>query len=142
MAGPDLLWRVTLAWQRRVASALKPLDLTHPQFVLLTVTDWLTGQEGPPTQRRIADHAGTDPMTTSQVLRTLEACSSASPGPSDARAKGGLRTTHHHVAAAVPALDFRRHPQRRVKRVGVHRQADDVVAPQVMPDYQILRCSR
>jgi DNA-binding MarR family transcriptional regulator len=104
-----LLWRVTLAWQRRVAAALKPLALTHPQFVLLTVTDWLTAQEGPPTQRRIADHAGTDPMTTSQVLRTLESKGLVEriPDRSDARAKR-VRTTDEGqrlVAEAVPAVE-------------------------------------
>jgi len=44
------------------------------QFVLLTSTWWLTHQGGErPSQRRLADFAGTDVMMTSQVLRTLEA---------------------------------------------------------------------
>jgi hypothetical protein len=30
-----LLWRATLRWQRRIVAALKPLGLTHVQFVLL-----------------------------------------------------------------------------------------------------------
>ncbi|MFJ9843688.1 MarR family winged helix-turn-helix transcriptional regulator [Kitasatospora sp. NPDC101155] len=67
-----LLWRVTLSWQRSIAAALKPHDLTHVQFVLLAGAGWLGAQEGPPTQRHLADHSGTDPMMTSQVLRTLE----------------------------------------------------------------------
>lgn len=67
-----LLWRVTLAWQRSIAAVLKPLDLTHAQFVLLAGAGWLSAREGPPTQRRLADHSGTEPMMTSQVLRTLE----------------------------------------------------------------------
>jgi DNA-binding MarR family transcriptional regulator len=68
-----LLWRVTLRWQRAIASALKPLGLTHVQFVLLASTWWLTHVAGEvPTQRRLADHAGIDPMMTSQVLRALE----------------------------------------------------------------------
>jgi DNA-binding MarR family transcriptional regulator len=84
-----LFWRVTLRWQRKVVGALKPLGLTHVQFVLLVATWWLTHVAGEqPSQRRIADHAGTDPMMTSQVLRVL-----ASKGlvvresdPSDSRA--------------------------------------------------------
>jgi DNA-binding MarR family transcriptional regulator len=68
-----LLWRVTLRWQRAVAAALRPLDLTHPQFVVLASVWWL-GREGePPSQRQLADHTGMDAMTTSQVARALEA---------------------------------------------------------------------
>ena len=36
-----LLWHVTLRWQRDIAAALAPLDLTHVQFVLLATTWWL-----------------------------------------------------------------------------------------------------
>lgn len=68
-----LLWRVTLAWQRQITAALRPLGLTHVQFVLLTSTWWLTTHGGErPTQKRVADFAGTDVMMTSQVLRTLQ----------------------------------------------------------------------
>jgi DNA-binding MarR family transcriptional regulator len=67
-----LLWRVTLRWQRQVTAALKPLDLTHVQFVLLASTWWLTRIAGEiPNQRAVAELAGTDPMMTSQVLRAL-----------------------------------------------------------------------
>jgi DNA-binding MarR family transcriptional regulator len=41
------------------------------QFVLLMSTWWLVEHDGPPTQQALADHAGTDPMMTSQVLRKL-----------------------------------------------------------------------
>jgi DNA-binding MarR family transcriptional regulator len=69
-----LLWRATLSWQRRITAALKPLGLTHVQFVLLASTWWLTRAAGEtPSQRRIAEHANTDVMMTSQVLRTLAA---------------------------------------------------------------------
>jgi DNA-binding MarR family transcriptional regulator len=69
-----LLWRVTLSWQRRIRSVLEPYELTHVQFVLLTSLWWLADHEDhPPTQARLAQHAGTDPMMTSQVTRRLEA---------------------------------------------------------------------
>lgn len=72
-ASPGLLmWRVTLRWQRHMRAALGGHGLTHVQFVLLASTWWLGGEGQPPTQRGIADHAGTDPMMTSQVLRALE----------------------------------------------------------------------
>ncbi len=68
-----LLWRVTLRWQRAMVAALRPLGLTHVQFVLLASAWWLTQVAGEkPTQRRLAEHAATDPMMTSQVLRILE----------------------------------------------------------------------
>jgi len=35
-----LLWHVTLGWQRDVTASLKPLGLTHVQFVLLATTWW------------------------------------------------------------------------------------------------------
>jgi len=67
------LWRVTLSWQRRIRSVLEPYELTHVQFVLLTSLWWLADHEDqPPTQARLAQHAGTDPMMTSQVTRKLE----------------------------------------------------------------------
>lgn len=46
-----LLWRSTLRWQRTIIAALRPLELTHVQFVLLASTWWLTEQSagsGPP----------------------------------------------------------------------------------------------
>jgi DNA-binding MarR family transcriptional regulator len=67
-----LLWHATLRWQRGVAQALAPLDLTHVQFVLLACTWWLNEQGVRPTQVALAAQAGTDIKMTSQVLRSLE----------------------------------------------------------------------
>jgi DNA-binding MarR family transcriptional regulator len=66
-----LLWQVTNRWQAAQRATLKPFGLTHVQFVLLASLAWLD-VEGPVTQRRLADHAATDAMMTSQVLRALE----------------------------------------------------------------------
>jgi len=66
-----LLWHATLRWQRAMRAALDPHGLTHVQFVLLASCWWLTDHGGPPTQRQLADHAGTDAMMTSQVVRAL-----------------------------------------------------------------------
>ena len=35
------MWRAALAWQRDIAAALEPVELTHSQFVLLACTQWL-----------------------------------------------------------------------------------------------------
>jgi DNA-binding MarR family transcriptional regulator len=67
-----LLWHATLRWQRGIAQALAPLDLTHVQFVLLACTWWLNEQGDRPTQIALAAQAGTDIKMTSQVVRSLE----------------------------------------------------------------------
>jgi DNA-binding MarR family transcriptional regulator len=67
-----LLWHATLRWQRGIARALAPLDLTHVQFVLLACTWWLNEQGEHPSQIALAAQAGTDIKMTSQVLRSLE----------------------------------------------------------------------
>jgi DNA-binding MarR family transcriptional regulator len=105
-----LMWRATLAWQRSVAAALRPLDLTHVQFVLLASTGWLcsTG-ERPPSQRALADQTGTDPMTTSQVVRALEGKKLVErlPDPRDSRAKlvGITEQGRELLAKAQPAVE-------------------------------------
>lgn len=108
-----LLWQVTHAWQRQVVAALKPFGLTHAQFVLLVSTWWLTEHEQAPTQRRIAEHAGTDPMMTSQVLRSLEGKGLLTRQPSnrDARANTVAPTANgadlaRAATAAVEAVDL------------------------------------
>jgi DNA-binding MarR family transcriptional regulator len=68
-----LLWHVTLRWQREIAAALAPLDLTHVQFVLLAATWWLNLRGEDPNQLGVARQAGTDVKMTSEVLRKLEA---------------------------------------------------------------------
>jgi DNA-binding MarR family transcriptional regulator len=68
-----LLWHVTLRWQRAIAAALAPLDLTHVQFVLLATAWWLNSRGEQPNQLALARQAGTDVKMTSQVLRKLEA---------------------------------------------------------------------
>jgi len=83
-----LLWKVSIAWQRRQRAALQPFELTHSQFVLLAAATWF-GAEETLTQARLAQLTGIDPMTTSQVVRTLEAAQllERRNHPTDPRAK-------------------------------------------------------
>ena len=37
-----LLWQVTALWQRRVAEALRPHELTQVQYALLSSLHWLS----------------------------------------------------------------------------------------------------
>lgn len=101
-----LLWQVTNRWQAAQRAALKPYDLTHVQFVLLASLTWLHGAAGGPvTQKALADHAATDPMMTSQVLRALEARDLLRrlPHPSDRRARA-LAPTDSGAALANRAV--------------------------------------
>jgi DNA-binding MarR family transcriptional regulator len=84
-----LLWRATLSWQRGIRAVLAPYGLTHVQFVLLASLWWLEEHgTGQPIQADLADHAGTDPMMTSQVVRKLAARGlvGRQPDPADSRA--------------------------------------------------------
>jgi DNA-binding MarR family transcriptional regulator len=107
-----VLWHVTLRWQRDIAVALAPLDLTHVQFVLLATTWWLNSRGEDPNQLSLARQAGTDVKMTSQVLRKLEAKAliRREVDPADTRAKR-LRVTGRgaelaqHAIAAVEKAD-------------------------------------
>jgi DNA-binding MarR family transcriptional regulator len=100
-----LLWHVTLRWQRAMAAALAPLDLTHVQFVLLATTWWLNSRGGQPNQLSLATQAGTDVKMTSQVLRKLEAKGliRRDVDAADTRARR-LRVTERGSELAVQAL--------------------------------------
>ena len=97
-----LLWHATLRWQRSIAAALRPLDLTHVQFVLLAVLWWfVTVRKEQPSQRALAEQAGTDPMMTSQVVRALERKGLVvrEPDPNDSRARRlGLTASGRRLA--------------------------------------------
>ena len=109
-----LLWHTTLRWQRDVAAALGPLDLTHVQFVLLACAWWLNGQGQRPNQLALARQAGTDVKMTSQVVRTLESKGliAREVDPDDTRAKR-LHVTEAgaelapRAIAAVESVDAR-----------------------------------
>lgn len=68
-----LLWQVTNLWQREIRKALEKYELTHAQFVLMASTHWLTLQNQDVTQVLLSSHTKIDQMTTSTVLRTLQA---------------------------------------------------------------------
>ncbi|MCU1417869.1 MAG: winged helix-turn-helix transcriptional regulator [Schumannella sp.] len=67
-----LLWHTTMRWQRAIAAALHPLDLTHVQFVLLASAWWLNQAGESPNQVRLAAQAGVDVKMASEVIRRLE----------------------------------------------------------------------
>ena len=100
-----LLWHVTLRWQRKVTTALAPLDLTHVQFVLLATAWWLNSRGEDPNQLSLARQAGTDVKMTSEVLRKLEAKGLIvrTVDAADTRAKK-LRVTGRGAELAIRAI--------------------------------------
>ena len=103
-----LLWKVSNAWQRQIRAALQPFSLTHSQFVVLATATWF-GAEERLTQARIAELSGVDPMTTSQIVRALEAAKlvERTAHPDDPRANAIAVTAagKKTAAAAVVAVE-------------------------------------
>lgn len=60
-----LLWHISLSWRSSIKGALRPFDLTHPQFVVFATTSWLTRKGNHISQSDIGKRAGLDPNTTS-----------------------------------------------------------------------------
>jgi DNA-binding MarR family transcriptional regulator len=100
-----LLWKVSNAWQRRQRAALEPFALTHSQFVLLATATWFGASETL-TQARLAALSGVDPMTTSQVVRALEAALllERHSHPDDPRAKGIVVTQAGRAKARLAVV--------------------------------------
>lgn len=95
-----LLWQVSNLWQRRINAGLRQVGLTHVQFVLLAVLEWLNYSQENVTQVQLASQAKTDVMMTSNVLRSLEkkGLVTRETHPVDTRAKClALTETGHEI---------------------------------------------
>lgn len=106
------LWHAALAWRAAVQEALGD-RLTATQFFVLGSITFLS-RSGAPTQAAVAKASGTDPMTTSQVVRALEARGLVSrrDDPSDSRSwllepTAGGRALLRECAATVREVDRR-----------------------------------
>lgn len=103
-----LLWQVYQKWSRQIAAVLKPFELTHIQFVLLTSIAWHNKNGISPTQAELAHFCNVDVNMTSQVIRGLEKREMLRRNQiRDARAKS-LRLTDagtQLVADALPAVE-------------------------------------
>lgn len=67
-----LLLQVTNLWQREIKKLLQPFDLTHPQFMTLASVYWFSLKKEEVTQISLSNFTQIDPMTTSQIVRTLQ----------------------------------------------------------------------
>ena len=101
-----LLWQATHAWQRQISDVLRPLGLTHMQFVLMSGLSWLAGRDKTVTQIMLASHANVDVMMASNVIRTLARKNlvERKKHPSDARAQQ-LLLSEQGVALLKRAID-------------------------------------
>lgn len=102
-----LLWRVSTSWRRSIEAILKPLGLTHPQFVVLACTGWLTRSGEKTTQAAIGRQAGLDPNTTSQILKSLQTKGLIDRPRSDERSKSPSLTStgKQTLSKALPAVE-------------------------------------
>ncbi len=103
-----LLWHISTSWRSNLEAILKPLCLTHPQFVVLATTAWLTRNEELATQAAIGKMAGLDPNTTSQIITGLEKKELIKrEASSDGRAKNPKLTARGNklLAQALPAVE-------------------------------------
>lgn len=67
-----LLWQTSTSWRTSIEAVLRPLGLTHPQFVVLATLGWLTRNGERVSQANIGKMAKLDPNTISQIVRGLE----------------------------------------------------------------------
>lgn len=103
-----LLWHISTAWRGSIERALRPIGLTHPQFVILATLGWLTRKGDRVTQALIGKMAGLDPNTVSQVIRGLEQKKLVMrEKSSDGRAKNPSLTTKGSsiLKKAMPAVE-------------------------------------
>ncbi|MFF7162336.1 MarR family winged helix-turn-helix transcriptional regulator [Streptomyces sp. NPDC008086] len=67
-----LVWRLSTKWRVAVDRAVTPLGLTHAQYVLVASLYGMQREGERPSQRRLADHTGLEPLYVSKLARALE----------------------------------------------------------------------
>jgi DNA-binding MarR family transcriptional regulator len=67
-----LVWRLSTKWRVAVDRAVTPLGLTHAQYALVASLYGMQRDGERPSQRRLADHTGLEPLYVSKLARTLE----------------------------------------------------------------------
>jgi len=68
-----LVWRLSMKWRVAVDRAVAPLGLTHAQYSLVASLYGMQRAGERPSQRRLADHTGLEPLYVSKLARALEA---------------------------------------------------------------------
>ncbi|SCF59450.1 MarR family winged helix-turn-helix transcriptional regulator [Streptomyces sp. Ncost-T10-10d] len=101
-----LVWRLSMKWRVAVDRAIGPLGLTHAQYSLLGSLLGMQQSGLRPSQRRLADHTGLEPLYVSKLARTLETAGliERTTDPGDTRAVQLSLTDEGH-AVTLRAVD-------------------------------------
>ncbi|MFE2023196.1 MarR family winged helix-turn-helix transcriptional regulator [Streptomyces sp. NPDC059499] len=101
-----LVWRLSMKWRVAVDRALVPLGLTHAQYSLVGSLHGMQRSGERPSQRRLADHTGLEPLYVSKLARSLETAGlvERTPDPADTRAVQ-LALTDEGRAVAARAVE-------------------------------------
>ena len=67
-----LVWRLSMKWRVAVDRAVAPLGLTHAQYSLVASLYGMQRSGERPSQRRLADVTGLEPLYVSKLARALE----------------------------------------------------------------------
>jgi DNA-binding MarR family transcriptional regulator len=96
-------------WHTSIKDELRKLGITHPQFVVMTVLNFLSQSDEFVTQASIARMTDMDVMSVSQVLRGLEkkAYLARTENPRDTRAKAVrlLKKGQEMIGRALPIVE-------------------------------------
>jgi DNA-binding MarR family transcriptional regulator len=101
--------RVFNKWHTTIRNELRKIGITHPQFVVMTVLNFLGQSEEFVSQASIAKMADMDVMSVSQIVRGLEAHGylARSTNPKDMRANaiGLLEKGEEAIRLALPIVE-------------------------------------
>ncbi|WP_033818456.1 MarR family winged helix-turn-helix transcriptional regulator [Kitasatospora sp. MBT63] len=113
-----LVWRLSTKWRVAVDRTVAPLGLTHAQYSLLSSLYGMERSGERPSQRRLADHTGLEPLYVSKLARALESSGliERAADPDDSRAVRLSLTGPGREAAARAITE-------------VHRLLDRLLAP-------------
>ncbi|GHS86796.1 MarR family transcriptional regulator [Campylobacterota bacterium] len=101
--------RVYNKWHAAIRTQLAAIGITHPQFVVMTVTNFLSQTKEFVTQANIAKMSDMDVMSVSQIVRGLEAkgflARSANPNDTRANAVRLLEKGQEAIKIALPIVE-------------------------------------
>jgi DNA-binding MarR family transcriptional regulator len=96
-------------WHTTIKRELRDVGITHPQFVVMTVLNFLSQTDGFVTQASIAKMADMDAMSASQIIRGLEAkgylTRTANPRDTRANAVRLLEKGQDAIKRALPIVE-------------------------------------
>jgi|ERR1035438_8424399 DNA-binding MarR family transcriptional regulator len=67
-----LVWRLSMRWRSAIDRAISPLGLTNAQYSVLAPLLGMERSGQRPSQRRLADLTGLEPLYVSKLARALE----------------------------------------------------------------------